>query len=67
LDEIENSRRALIASRYRVEYPELGESEIIHLADLLSSARIRLIAETALGLLPEDEMDRLLRRFEIKR
>ncbi len=64
LDSIETSRRAALRTRYRADYPELDETEAARLAELLATTRIRLIAESALACLSDDQVDEVLARFE---
>gem|GEM_PF-5090959 len=64
LDSIEKQRRATLHARYLRDYPEIGETEIDRLCELVVSTRIRLIAEAALARLPEDSVDQVLGRFE---
>jgi hypothetical protein len=64
LDAIESARKATLTNRYRTDYPDLEESDVSHLADLLATTRIRLIAENALALLPDGQIDQVLSQFE---
>lgn len=64
LDAIETSRRAALRTRYQADYPELDETETARLAELLATTRIRLIAESALACLTDEQVDEVLGRFE---
>ena len=65
LDGIELGRRRVLFEALRIRHPGLASNEVECLARELSSARIRLIAETALARLSEGERERILRAYEL--
>ena len=64
LDAIEKRRRSELVLRYRRNHPEIGETEIERLCDLVVATRVRIIAEEALARLPEQDLEDVLTRFE---
>lgn len=67
LDQIVSARREALTARYAVDYPGLPESDVSRIAEGYAEVGIRIIAEEALSLLSDEQVDRLLGRFSASR